>query len=104
MKPNPLASLNHFTVPCSIVFSSVLICCHAQSNWGSGRIFAENQTCSRARCLHISTPCLDSLQGGTCGRVRADERSVIVATPGGAGGSSSPTSPSSESGPQQPSP
>src|SRR5258708_33897308 len=44
MKPNPLASLNRFTVPCSIVFSSVLICCHAQSNWGSGRrIFAETE-------------------------------------------------------------
>jgi hypothetical protein len=25
------------------VFSSVLICCHAQSNWGSGRIFAETK-------------------------------------------------------------
>src|SRR5258708_8733615 len=73
MKPNPLASLNHFTGPCHIVFSSVLICCHAQSNWGSGRIFAETKLVPMQGVCILAPSMSRSLQGVTCGRVRADK-------------------------------
>src|ERR1700722_12480667 len=73
MKPNPLASLNHFTVPCSIVFSSVLICCHAQSNWGSGRIFAET------KLVPVQGVCIVASRSSNCGvpKIREKSRSPL---------------------------
>src|SRR3984957_16371789 len=73
MKPNPLASLNHFTVPCSIVFSSVLICCHAQSNWGSGRIFAET------KLVPVQGVCIVAPARQSCGvpKIREKSRSPL---------------------------
>src|SRR5258708_39623122 len=54
MKPNPLASLNHFTVPCSIVFSRfAYVAMRRQIEFAPH--LCRNQTCSHARCLHIST-------------------------------------------------
>jgi hypothetical protein len=73
MKPNPLASLNHFTVPCSIVFSSVLICCHAQSNWGSGRIVAET------KLVPVQGVCIVAPARQNCGvpKIRDKSRSPL---------------------------
>jgi len=69
MKPNPFASLNHFTVPYSIVFSSVLICCHAQSNWGSGRIFAET------KLVPVQGVCIVAPARENCGVPKIREKS-----------------------------
>src|SRR5258706_11117862 len=65
--------LNHFTVPCSIVFSSVLICCHAQSNWGSGRIFAET------KLVPVQGVCILAPRSSNCGvpKIREKSRSPL---------------------------